>query len=283
MTFHIALSAAAGSVMLSDSQGTTEASEIHGLQKQYVGDSFLVGGAGSSVVLNALFDTLSAGSAPRGGDALTALVEGFFEREVRPGALAQAEVLIVTPDAGGKTVQRLVPAALTRFGRRGEMGAIGSGASFATRAVQRDHAIGVEWSMGSLADMLVFAYDCADAANESVTVNDELMAGFLMGDRAYAMGDEAIKLTHIPREILNNWRFVSDYYNEEILPLVRSIRDARRFAYRAFSGLLMPEPDAGTRDAIAAHLAIVAAGVPALSARLAEFFAQYDGYLGRGG
>ncbi len=286
MTFHIALSAPAGSVMLSDSQGSTETSETHGVQKQYVGDGFLVGGAGSSLVLGALFDAL--GSRFRPGDPtllggeLAGFIERFFDSEVRSDALQRAEILIVTPTADGKAVRRFVPGALTRCGTRVTMDLIGSGAPFAVRAVQRDRAIGVDWSMGSLADLLVFAHDCADAANESLTVNDKLLVGLLVENRAYAMGDDAIKPGYIPHRLSENWRLVSNYYKRDILlPVVQSIRDARRHAYRAFSQLLSTDPDPDATEVIEAHRASLAVTVPLLRTRLAEYLSVCDGFLGR--
>jgi hypothetical protein len=257
MTFHIALSSTAGSVMLSDSQGSTETSEMHGVQKQYIGEDLLVGGAGSSLVLTALFDALSA-RGEHDAAGLAAFIEDFFEREVRLNAMAQAEIVIVTPDADGRTVQRLMPGVLARFSRRAQMGLVGSGASFAARAVHRDRAIGVEWTMASLADLLAFAYDCADAANESLTVNDEFMLGFLVNGRAYAMGDEAIRPAHIPNRIQSKWGMVSNYYKQDILPIVRSIRDARCYAYRACSRLLAQEPDPDAREGIDEQLGSLA-------------------------
>jgi hypothetical protein len=285
MTFHIALSAPVGSVMLSDSQGSTETSETHGVQKQYIGDGFLVGGAGSSLILNALFNRLGdlgkATDAALGGGDLVAWIERFFEREVRHDALERAEVLVVTPSVDGRTVQRFVPGVLTRAGERTAMDLIGSGAAFAVRATQRDRAIGVDWSMGSLADLLVFAHDCADAAGESLTVNDKLLVGFLVEDRAYAMGDEAIKPAHIPARIRDNWRLVSNVYKREILPVVQAIRDARRAAYRAFSRLLAAESDPEAAESIEEHRASLAITVPLLRGRLADYIVLYDGFLGR--
>jgi hypothetical protein len=119
------------------------------------------------------------------------------------------------------------------------------------------------------------------AANESLTVNDEFMVGFLAGDRAYAMGDAAIKPAHIPSRIRSMWRIVSSYYKKDILPIVRAIRDARRSAYRACSHLLAQELDSNARDGIEEQLASLAVNVPMLRARLAEYFALYDGFLGR--
>jgi len=213
VTFHIALSGPAGSVMLSDSQGSTETAETHGVQKQYVGEGFLVGGAGSSILLHALFSRL--GRRARAGDALAeeadvaAFIERFFERDVRADAVERAEILLVTPSPDGRAVQRFVPGALTQFGERTAMELVGSGASFASRAARRDREIGVEWSMESLADLLVFAHECADAAGESLTVNDKLFVGFLVEDRAHAMGDPDIKPAHIPAGIRESWELIS--------------------------------------------------------------------------
>lgn len=285
MTFHIGLAGPTGSLLLSDSQGSTETSETHGVQKQYVGEGFLVGGAGSSLVLNALFNRLGhwsrSGDLPRGGQDVAALIERFFAEEVRPDAAERAEVLLVTPYAGGPGVRRFVPGVLARFGEGTAMELIGSGASFAARAAQRDRAIGVEWSMDSLADLLVFAHDCADAAGESLTVNDKLLVGFLVEDRAYVMGDEDIRPAHLPAGIRDNWHFIAKHYKLEILPVITSIRGARRHAQRALSQLLAGEPAAEPLALIERRRAAITAARPPLRAHLADLVALYDGILGR--
>jgi hypothetical protein len=88
--------------MLSDSQGSTETSETHGWQKQYVGRGFLVRGAGSSLILNTLFEALRAHEEQGAANDVAKLVEGFFEREVRADALGQIEILHVPEGLGRK-------------------------------------------------------------------------------------------------------------------------------------------------------------------------------------
>jgi hypothetical protein len=279
MTVHIALSSNAGSVMLSDSQGSTETSETHGHQKQFVGLDFLLGGAGSGFVLNSLFDALDSQDI----DAISATkaVETFFRREVRTNALERAEIVAVTPGEGGKNIQHFTPGAFRRFGKRTSTNLVGSGASFAQRADLRDRAIGVSWPTGSLADLLALAFDRAYAANEALTVNDKFMVGFLKGDRAYVMGDEAIHPTHIPMKILSKWRLVSNFYKEDILPKVISILDIRYKAYRACSRLIEGESRDDVYDDIETQLASLAVNVATLRLQLTKYFARYDEWLER--
>jgi hypothetical protein len=175
VTLQLALSTAAGCVMLSDSQGSTAISETHGHQKQYIGEDFLVGGAGDSILIDALYHALSQRAQPvLRAVELAAFVEQFFRSDVRPDAAREAELLLVTPDPDGKMVQRFIPGLLARCGRRSAMSAIGAGADFTRRAVRRDHEIGVTWPTGSVVDLLIMADEYADAANESLTVNDQL-------------------------------------------------------------------------------------------------------------
>ncbi len=280
MTVHIALSSTAGSVMLSDSQGSTETSETHGHQKQLIGRDFLLGGAGSGFMLNSLFDALdSQGTLDAAG--VVSAVEGFFRREVRTNALERAEILVITHDASGKSIQRFTPSVLKRFGKRTSVDLLGSGAPFVHRAEIRDRAIGVSWPTESLADLLVLAYDRAEAANEALTVNDKFMIGFLKGDRAYAMGDEAIRPAHVPAKILSKWRIVANYYKEDILPIVRSVHDARYNAYQACSRLIGQRPGPDAHDDIDNQLASLTVSVPLLRVRLDEYFALYDGWIER--
>ena len=58
MTCHIVISGSAGTLMMSDSQLSDSIAEFHGVEKQYCGPDFLVGGAGASLIIMALFEHL---------------------------------------------------------------------------------------------------------------------------------------------------------------------------------------------------------------------------------
>jgi hypothetical protein len=62
---------------------------------------------------------------------------------------------------------------------------------------------------------------------------------------------------------------------------VQPIRGARRHAYRAFSQILMQEGESDAAERIEEHRAGLAVSMPLLSRRIAEYFAVYDGFLGR--
>jgi hypothetical protein len=286
VTLQLALSTAAGCILLSDSQGSTTTSETHGHQKQYIGEDFLVGGAGDSILIDALYHALSQRAQPvLRAVELAAFVEQFFRSEVRPDAAREAELLLVTPDADGKMVQRFIPGLLARCGRRSAMSAIGAGADFTRRAVRRDHEIGVTWPTRSVVDLLIMADEYADAANESLTVNDQLLISVLIGDRTYAMGHASIKATHLPDPIRSEWQSVSSACTN-ILQSIRLIRDARRHAFLACSRVL-EEPD-GTQDfgderqTLEEQVAAIRVHWPALKKRVADYINWYDKLLGRG-
>lgn len=141
MTLHLAMSSDAGTVMVSDSQSSTETAEVHGAQKQYVGDDFLVGGGGPAAILQALFLALRA----RGvrAAAVHGFVEGFFAERVCPAAAEQVELLVIADATEGETLRRFRPGMLRRFEESTRLGAIGSGAEFVWRAWRRDGEIGV--------------------------------------------------------------------------------------------------------------------------------------------
>lgn len=78
------------------------------------------------------------------------------------------------------------------------------------------------------------AAEYADAAHESLTVNDKLLLGISHQGRTYALGDAQIRPTHLPPSICSAWPTASAKYRA-IMELVRLVRDARRQAYGACS------------------------------------------------
>lgn len=285
MTLHIGLSTSAGSLLLSDSQGSTDTSATHGHQKQYVGEDFLVGCAGSGLIAAALFQSLSerehAGSVLRAAD-VAGCVENFFCNEIRAGSAGNAELLLVTPpEPDTRSIQHFVPSLFTRIWRKMEMGWIGSGALFADHAARRDHALGIDLPRQGIADMLVMADEYAEAANESLTVNDKYVVGILSGGRSYVMGDASILPTYVPPQIRLQWDAGVSSRFMEIMEHVKAVRVTRRNIYRCCSAMLGGQSESDAQTGISEQMGALSVSMAMLKIRLGEYFNWYNTCLGR--
>ena len=77
MTCHVGVSGPGGSLILCDSQLSTQTSEIHGAQKLYAGEGFVIGGAGLALVIMDLFAEL--GSMSTNATSVGSAVETYIE------------------------------------------------------------------------------------------------------------------------------------------------------------------------------------------------------------
>jgi len=138
MTCHLAMLGATGAVMFSDSQGSDSESENHGNQKQFVGEDFLVGGAGHGWIVMRLLAELSDAQAKGNVDAarVEKFITDFMLNEVAAEARGSVDILVTT--LGG--VKRYTPGVFTKFGKPMAVGSIGSGATYIGRAQRRVHA-----------------------------------------------------------------------------------------------------------------------------------------------
>ncbi|MGK3994923.1 hypothetical protein [Sorangium sp. So ce1024] len=286
MTVHIAMSSAAGGIMFSDSQASDVAGdeEFPGFEKQFCGPDFLVGGAGSAAIIDALFDHLyllvSQAGVYLSSSNVESVIRTYLEAEVQPGAVRQIGLLLVTPNPGHMMVSEYEPSTFRRFGRRYHFNTIGSGKTFIHHAFRRDAEIGVEHRVASLVDLLVTVHGYAEAASRSLTVNDRFFVGFLVGNRTYCMGHREINPAHAPRALRDAWPEASGRF-DEILGLVRAIQGELRDARRAFSSIVMGELDARARRRIDDSRASIQKNRAMLDQALREYFQWYDRLLER--
>ncbi len=213
MTCHLAFSGKAGAVLFSDSQASTAESEFHGIQKQYAGTDFLVGGAGSVDVINAVFEALQ--DQPSMGSAA---VEDFFVRfsedNLTAAARASVKFMVVASHAKPEIFE-FSPGVFRRFRKRGSYASIGSGADFVHRAIGRDHAIGVPLDLGeTIAHTLAAAESYFAVTNESLTVDDQVMVGLLLNGRTYLMGDQRIQAPFLSDPLKPNWPLIGSKFRE---------------------------------------------------------------------
>lgn len=280
MTCHIGLSSAHGTVIVSDSQGSTTTEESHGLQKQFAGPDFLLGAAGSVMILQDLFQELSDLGSSISASNAEATILRILEERVRPSALAQLDLVLATAHPSGATLQRYLPGLFTRFGRRQHGVFIGSGADFAAKAVRRDTKSGIQRPTSSIEDLLITAENYSDAANDSLTVDDVFVVGFLIGDRTYLMGDAQIIPAHAPTAVKAEWGQIASRF-QEIKAVVQTIRGEINNAHRAFAGISIGTVSAKEVQAIDDSRTAIIMIRTDLQLKLLSYFQWYDGLIGR--
>ena len=283
MTVHIALSNDEGAILLSDSQGTIAGSESHGNQKQFVADNFVVGGAGHGGIVDRLFSFLDQKSNLRSSDAVDT-IETFFETEIRREQLSTTSVILVAPGeppSPEKMIHVFEPGTYVHFSAPTNCMTTGSGCEFVARAWRNRSVLGIMFPSESLADLTVEAVFCADAANESLGVDDQLLISFMKDRKAYCLGDGKLRLKFAPDEVKNKWRTEIDAKWREIREMATAINDEIREAVRLFSsirtGNLMPFSISQFKSTNRT----VAQRRQQLETKLAEYFDWYDQLLNR--
>ena len=283
MTCHIALSNASVAVMFSDSQGSTAVSAFHGWQKQFAGPDFLVAVAGNGLVLDALFAELDerARNGVLGNSAMVGgFIESLLEGRIRAEARSECEFLLVTPPVNGAAIQRYDPRTFFQLGRRQTFASIGSGAEFVFQTINRHHKLGIESSRDTLADLLVAADEYADAANESLTVDNRLLVGMLKDGRTYLIGDRDVFPTYGPEALRQQWDEASGRF-QSVIDSVRSINGEIRNAQRRFSSIRTGTLTGVETAAFLLNNQNIKAARQLLDQLLTDYFIWYDQLLGR--
>jgi len=230
MTCHVALVGAGGAVMLCDSQGSTDVSEMHGLQKMVAGKDFIVGGTGGMDLINAVFEQLMIDIAGVTADNAAKYLFDTIDKLVWPGARHNVEFLLTTETA----VHAILPGTFRTARNRGIFSSVGSGASFVFRAFGRDSQLGILIPNNTLPDTFATAETYLDAANESLTVDDELTLGIVSGGRTYLTGDPTVRLNFAPDELKQNWPAASVYF-KQIRGIAQTMRGELRTAQQHLS------------------------------------------------
>lgn len=291
MTLHIAVGGTRAAVMFSDSQGSTPTSEMHGWQKQVVGDDFLCGFAGRGDVIEAMQRELAGGWPEGGADrpVNAANVHATLERFIRNGmtlaARSEVEVIAVTPGpSSAPRARTLVPAVFHDFGPSGPVRAIGSGAEFVGRGFAADVRLGLLSRAEALEECFFVAGRAARQANESLTVDDVYTVGLLVDGRAYLLADARIESAYVPGCISGKagWdpSFVATTHRE-LVAQVTAIDEELQVGIRAFSNCVHVGWTAADASLIENAVREVRLQLDRLRAKLLAYVAWYDSVAGR--
>jgi len=279
MTVHIAIAQAQQAVLLSDSQGSTKDSESHGLHKQFVGANFLVGMAGDGGIIMRQFADLTSKFGyddPHPVTNIKAAIEAFIDCEVHPSAFAQCVTLVVGCETDGSTsVYEYEPGKFRHFGPRQSFGTIGSGSLFVDRASRRNQELGIVFPGDQLEDLLFEALHYADAANESLTVDDALATAMIRNGCTYLTGDRSLNVRHAPPEVAQFWNQLSPCW-DEIRETIRTVNGDLRVAQRTFSSSQRGELSKTDLATLVNLNQGIGTSRKKLSVELTNFLAEYD-------
>ena len=270
--------------MLSDSQLSTDKIEIHGFQKQFVGNDFLLGGAGNVRVIEEIFTSLSdetTGECILDNTQVGDHVMNFLEEKIAVQARATVEFLLVRPCPNrGYRIEHVIPSVF-RYPVTGENHVTtGSGSELVEPAIRRDANLGLFSQPQELTDMLIAGENYLDAAAQSLTVDTQLTVGVLRSNRAYIMGDKKIEATLAPPFIQSKWSEVA-IKHKEMMDQARLIRGEIREAQRALSKIQTAKLDPAAIRAILLNQQSIEINRQQLQRKLEDYFRWYDGLLGR--
>lgn len=278
MTCHLAMQGNGGTaVMFSDSQGSTLTSEVHGVPKQFAGRDFLVGGAGSIDIIDALFEQLSHDFLGVDSSSIDSYIINFVNVNLTQAARSSVGFLIVTPSS----LFEFAPGTYQGFRKRRAYASIGSGSEFVHRAISRDAKTGVICSLGAtVSQVLCEVENYLDASNESLTVDDKFLVGIIHGNKSYLMGDQTIEPRYANSKIIQEWPEISKQYSE-IMALVRTLRSEVSQAHRVVSHIKYSLLNVEAYRQIAASNNSIFANQKQLENRLDSLMRLYDTLLGR--
>jgi hypothetical protein len=264
------------SVMLCDSQASDSYSESHGIQKLIPGSDFLIGGTGSVDIIRALFSRISIQYAAVNAGNIRAYLANALDEMLEPAAKTQVEFLVMVEDQ----VIHFRPGIFRQGRDRGNFFTVGSGGEFVWRAYARDNYLGIQHPTSTPADTFATVEALLDAADESLTVDDQLMLGLVSKGKAYVTGDATINPTYIPTALDPHWdenvrRFQS------LRALAEQLRGELRQAQRSLSRIREGALGVPEIAAIQAANAAIATSRATLNAELADFVRWYDGVVGR--
>lgn len=278
MTCHLVIQGASGiAVMFSDSQGSSPISETHGVEKQFMGKDFLVGGAGRIDIINAMFEALYQGYSAVDSSNIEQFMLDFVEGQLTHSAKTTVGFLIATPSS----LFELEPGTYRRFRKRKGFATIGSGSEFVIRAIVRDCQTGLYGSLSSsVSQILCEVENYIAPSNESLTVDDQFLVGILSNSKTYLIGDKRNSPNFAPAKILTEWSYIAEQY-DEILALVRTVRAEVSEIHRALLPVKYGLLDDQAYARIVSGNDSVMTNQTQLEEKLKNLLEWYDDLLGR--
>ena len=284
MTCQLAFTSNAGAVLFSDSQLSTDRIEQHGHQKQFVGNDFLLGGAGHASVMREVFQSLydsDSGTSIRQGREVAGHIQEFLKFEVTENAAANTSFVLVCQEPNElSTISVLRRGIFKSFVRERRITTLGSGAGFVQPAIERDRKLGIFLPPVQLNDMVVVGENYLEAAVQSLTVDNQFVIGILRRGAAYIMGDKLIRVAYAPTNIVKQWTEVAHRYRE-IIGLAQTIRGEIRLAQSTVATVQLGQFDAFAMRQLEDCRSTVENNRRDLAKKLEDYFRWYDELIER--
>ena len=284
MTCQLAFSSKAGAVLFSDSQGSTDATEVHGLQKQLVGDDFLLGGAGHGLVVEEVFKSLCdsvSGKCSVPGVEVANHISEFLSSKVTAHAAANTNFVLVYREKDDEyIISVLRPSVFRSFVKQEDFVTLGSGAGLVQAAIDRDRKLGVFLQPELLSDMVVAGENYLETASESLTVDSQFVIGMLRYGNGYMMGDPEIGVSHAPGIVVEKWLEAAAQYRE-ILAHAQLIKGEIRAAQRAVSSVQIGKLGSSAVTQVEGCRSSVEENRQGVTDKIEEYCRWYDKLIGR--
>jgi hypothetical protein len=211
-------------------------------------------------------------------------ITDFAYQELTFGSRDNAGVIVLTPAASEPSIQVWEPDTFLKFRPRTTWAVMGSGSGFASKVRERERKLGFLRAPTTIQDMLVMVSQYADAANESLTVDDQHLIGFLLHGKAYAFGHLGIspKYSSVP-QILDPaaWTQASNAFDQVraiIGPIVSSLQTARRALSEIYTAETTTVIDSAQISSCISDIANYRA---LLETKLADYCTWYDSLISR--
>ena len=272
MTCHLAMSSTFGVVLVSDSQGSTNDAEYHGNQKQFAGEDFLIGAAGSGDIADSLFSSLQKSNVK--SSELQNYITEFAKNN---WTTAAHESIHLTIAISPSTIVEYVPRLYRNFRERRQFSVIGSGAEFVVREVSFDQRAGLSPPAATtISDLLAMCLKYFSASNESLTVDDQLMIGILHNNRSYLLIDPRIRPEYLPEKLQSVLPKIFHNFRE-VVAIVSTLRSEILNIQRA----LTPLTYGLGKTALSLPIGEITESRSVLNKKIADYFNWYDGIMAR--
>ena len=120
----------------------------------------------------------------------------------------------------------------------------------------------------------------ADAAYESLTVDDTHLVGVIVNGRSYAMGDRKIKPYYLEEPIRQHWQSIGKRF-ETISAIAETANSMIENAFRSIQGVWTGNVDVNDAAIPIQSAVLVQAEYDRLEKELLDYFTWYDSLLSR--
>jgi len=209
-----------------------------------------------------------------------AAIQQYILSHIQPQVQGATSILLMGYDGPHPKVWSWEPSVFRCFSSPTSFNAIGSGAEFVWKANARNSLLGIGMPIGTIAEMIVSAIHYAEAANESLTVDDLLSVVLFINGRTFLLGEKEVSVRISYPKVIENWRQIAEKWIEfrtRSMAIESEFREATRFLSLIRSGNL---EEIRLQDFKRINLAI-ASSLIEFNEAIVDFCKYYDALVGR--